>query len=88
MDNIHSGELEKAEYEVIPGFNLAVPKSTTGVDSTILKPENTWEHHSVFLETERKLASQFVDNFKKYEDGTPKEVVKNGGPDMSHFLEG
>ena len=42
LDNIHSGELEKAEYEVIPGFNLAVPKSATGVDPKILKPENTW----------------------------------------------
>jgi phosphoenolpyruvate carboxykinase (ATP) len=42
IDAIHSGELEKAEYVTMPGFNLHVPKSVSGVDSNILLPINTW----------------------------------------------
>lgn len=48
IDAIHSGELEKAEYQNMPGFNLAVPKSATGVDSNILFPINTWADKNAF----------------------------------------
>ena len=85
LDNIHDGSLEKEEYEVVPGFNLHVPKNCNGVDSKILNPVNTWEHKSVFQLTSKKLAAQFVDNFAKYADGTPEHVIKNGGPDLSKF---
>jgi len=85
LDNIHDGSLEKEEFEVIPGFNLNVPVKATGVDSSILNPVNTWKHKSVFMETSRKLAGQFVDNFEKYIDGTPEHVIENGGPDLSKF---
>ena len=85
LDSIHSGDLQKAEYEVIPGFNLHVPKEIKGVDSTILNPVNTWKHKSVFSETQKKLAGEFVRNFEKYAEGTPESVIKNGGPDMTYF---
>jgi len=42
IDSIHSGELEKTEYQIMPGFNLRVPKKVEGVDSNILLPANTW----------------------------------------------
>jgi len=32
-----------------------------------------------------KLASAFIKNFEKYADGTPEEVIKNGGPNMAGF---
>jgi hypothetical protein len=31
------------------------------------------------------LAEKFVNNFKKYKDGTPKEVYEQGGPDLNGF---
>jgi len=52
-----------------------VPKASKGVDSSILNPVNTWKHRSVFDETQKKLASQFVENFEKYADGTPESVI-------------
>ncbi len=75
LDKIHDGSLEKAEFEVMPGFNLAVPKSCEGVDSSILMPKNTWKDKNAYDEQTKKLATQFVKNFEKYMDGTPKEVV-------------
>ena len=75
IDAIHDGSLEKAEYEVMPGFNLRVPKQVSGVDSKILMPSNTWADKNEYKEYMKKLANQFHDNFKKYLDGVPKEVL-------------
>uniref|UniRef100_A0A7S3CQQ5 Phosphoenolpyruvate carboxykinase n=1 Tax=Strombidium rassoulzadegani TaxID=1082188 RepID=A0A7S3CQQ5_9SPIT len=85
LDSIHSGELEKAQYETVPGFNLRIPKSCTGVDSKILNPINTWGDSSEFRNTSKKLASQFVKNMDKYLDNTPKDVVEQGGPRLQDF---
>lgn len=75
IDDIHSGNLEKAEYERVPGFGLMIPKFIEGLDPNILNPKNTWEDKDLFNITSKKLASQFVKNFKKYHDGTPEEVI-------------
>lgn len=32
LDAIHDGDLEKCEFETMPGFNLRVPKNAPGVD--------------------------------------------------------
>jgi phosphoenolpyruvate carboxykinase (ATP) len=56
IDNIHDGSLEKEEYDIIPGFNLHVPKACKNVDTNILNPVNTWKHKSIFNETQYKLA--------------------------------
>lgn len=84
VDAIHSGELEKAEFETMPGFNLSIPKKVSGVDSVILNPTNTWSDKAAFKDQTKKLASQFIKNFKNYEDGTPAEVVKKGGPNADY----
>ena len=83
VDSIHSGELEKAEYEVMKGFNLHVPKSIEGVDSKILLPINSWSDHKRYNDLVKKLAGQFNKNFDKYASGTPKEVVLHGGPSVN-----
>ena len=83
IDAIHSGELEKAEYQTMPGFNLQVPKSATGVDSNILLPINTWADKNMYKEQQKKLAAQFIKNMDKYKDGTPKEVIEKGGPQVN-----
>lgn len=49
IDAIHSGELEKAEYEIVPGFNFQIPKTCSGVDQNILNPINTWSDKDAFV---------------------------------------
>ena len=83
IDAIHSGELEKAEYTTMQGFNLRVPKSVSGIDSNILLPINTWGDKDGYKSQAKKLAEQFIENMQKYKDGTPKEVIEKGGPNTN-----
>ena len=80
LDQIHNGSLEKQEYETMPVFNLRVPKTVEGIESSILMPVNTWKDKAAYTEQSKKLATQFVKNFEKYHDGTPQEVIQKGGP--------
>lgn len=83
LDEIHNGDLDKAEYETMPVFNLRVPKACPGIESSILMPVNTWKDKASYNEHAKKLASQFVKNFEKYASGTPKEVIQKGGPTIA-----
>lgn len=80
LDAIHGGELDKAEYHTMPGFNLSVPQSIKGIDSNLFMPSNTWADKQLYNTTTKKLAAQFIKNMEKYHDETPKEVIQKGGP--------
>ncbi|MCA9552363.1 MAG: phosphoenolpyruvate carboxykinase (ATP) [Myxococcales bacterium] len=75
IDAIHSGELEKAEYENDPIFGLAIPKACTDVPTEVLTPKNTWADKTKYDETAKKLAKLFHDNFQKYADQASKEIL-------------
>jgi len=81
IDAIHSGELAKAEYEVLPIFNLAVPKSCPNVPSEILDPAKAWKDQNEYNETVKKVAGLFVENFKLYESQADADVI-SGGPKL------
>ena len=72
-----NGELLKSEFVTDPIFGVSVPTTCPGVPSELMIPENTWEDKEKYRETARKLATSFVDNFKKYTH-MPKEVVDAG----------
>jgi phosphoenolpyruvate carboxykinase (ATP) len=82
LDAIHSGELAKVEYETYETFNLAVPKSCTGVPSELLNPRNAWSQgHESFKAEVNKLGGLFVENFKNYQSEATPEVIA-AGPDV------
>ena len=72
-----NGELEKAEFVTDPYFGVAVPTSCPGVPEELMVPANTWEDKAAYAETAKKLATSFVENFKKYTN-MPEEVVAAG----------
>ncbi len=82
IDAIHNGELETAEYKKFDVFNFEVPKSIEGIPDDILWPENTWDDKDAFKSQLRKLAEKFTENFEKYADETPEEVIQKGGPTL------
>lgn len=66
IDALHDGSLEKAPTEKLDIFGLHVPTQCNGVDDKLLIPKNTWANKDAYDEEAKKLASKFVENFKKY----------------------
>jgi phosphoenolpyruvate carboxykinase (ATP) len=73
-----NGKLLDVEYYTDPVFGFLVPKSCEGVPGEILNPADSWQNEQLYRQKYRQLASRFIDNFRKFEAGTPSEVVKAG----------
>ena len=66
INAILDGSINESEFEVLPVFNLKIPKTLKGVDTEVLNPRNTWKDKEAYDDTKRKLASMCIKNFKKY----------------------
>ncbi len=66
INAILDGSINESEFEVLPIFNLRIPKTLKGVDTEVLNPRNTWKDKESYDETKKKLASMYIKNFKKY----------------------
>ena len=75
------GRLEDCNWNVHPVFHMAIPASCPGVPDSILNPEYTWKNPVEYLTKARELAARFIDNFKKYENQVPGEILK-GAPEF------
>ena len=73
-----SGELDMVEYYTDPLFSFQVPKSCPEVPEEILYPAQSWHKEEEYWKKYRQLASRFIDNMKKFEADTPREVVEAG----------
>jgi len=72
------GKLLTVDYATDPVFGFFVPKSCEGVPAHVLNPASSWSSPEVYMQKYRELATRFIENFKKYEDGCPPEVIKAG----------
>ena len=72
------GALLKSKFVKDPVFGYEVPTTCEGVPANILDPSEAWPSKADYMKKYKELASRFVENFKKYEDGCPPEVVKAG----------
>lgn len=70
-------ELQKAEYENLPGFNIQVPKAVAGLDSKLLNPKNNWQDTQSYETNARQLMTAFVENFSKKFKNSP-DIAKAG----------
>ncbi|MDY0365938.1 MAG: phosphoenolpyruvate carboxykinase (ATP) [Arcobacter butzleri] len=72
IDAILDGSIVNSEFETLPIFNLAIPKTLNNVDTEVLNPRNTWVNKEEYDSIAKKLASMYIENFKKYlkEDST------------------
>ena len=57
-------------------LNIDIPLSVPGVDSQLLNPRDTWSDPAAYDAQAKKLAAQFVANFKKYD--VAAEIVAAG----------
>ncbi len=73
-----SGALKTVEYYKDPVFGFDVPKSCPDVPPEVLEPWSSWPSRKEYDKRYRDLAQRFIENFAKFEEGTPREVVEAG----------
>ncbi len=73
-----SGKLKEVEYETDKVFGFQIPKKCEGVPDKVLNPVNTWPDKNRYASKYNQLASQFIENFKKFADGCPAEIIAAG----------
>ncbi len=73
------GLLADVTYELDPIFNVYVPTQCPDVPSEILKPRNVWQDKEEYDNKARELAQLFVENFKRFGDQIPAQII-NAGP--------
>ncbi len=73
-----SGALDGVEYRVDNTFGFQVPQSCGDIPESVLNPRSSWGDKPLYDQRYRQLAARFIENFKKFEEGCPPEVVKAG----------
>ena len=82
INAILDGSLVNAEYEVLPIFNLRMPKAVAGVDSKMLNPRNAWSSPEAWEKQARDLATKFIANFENFTDNEAGKKLVAAGPQL------
>ena len=77
-----SGELLDVPYYKDPIFGFDVPTRCGDIPEDVLHPSASWPSKDQYMQKYRQLAARFLENFKKFQDEAPLEVV-NAGPKLS-----
>jgi len=75
IKGIFNGSLERGEYKKDPVFGFMIPKECEGVPSGILDPRESTSDRGRYEERAKKLASDFRENFKQFEDDVSGEIL-------------
>jgi phosphoenolpyruvate carboxykinase (ATP) len=78
------GKLTKVKYYKDPVFGFEVPKTCPDVPDNVLEPWSSWPSRAEYDKKYKGLAQRFSENFKKFEDQTPREVVEAGPKPLHH----
>jgi phosphoenolpyruvate carboxykinase (ATP) len=73
-----SGKLEGVKYTKDPVFGFEVPTECPDVPAEVLSPASSWGDKKDYDRRYRDLAMRFKENFAKFTDNTPPEVVEAG----------
>jgi phosphoenolpyruvate carboxykinase (ATP) len=82
IDAILGGQLDSVEYELVPIFNLRIPKSVPGINNNILNPRNIWKNPEEWDEAARALAVKFIKNFESFADTEETRKLLASGPSV------
>jgi phosphoenolpyruvate carboxykinase (ATP) len=80
IDAILNRELEKAAYESMPGFKLAIPTAINGIDEKLLNPKKAWSSDADYNQQAKMLIEAFIANFKRFK--VSPEIIASG-PEIS-----
>ncbi|MBF0478461.1 MAG: phosphoenolpyruvate carboxykinase (ATP) [Candidatus Omnitrophica bacterium] len=87
IDAVLDGSLDKAidsgEFDVMPVFNLRIPKKIAGIDSAVLNPRNCWEDKVNYDTTTKQLAEMFIAHFENFLDHPKAKELVKAGPQLN-----
>jgi len=72
------GKLKDVEFMTDPIFGFEVPKTCPNVPEDVLDPSASWRDKKEYDRRYKDLAMRFKQNFAKFTDGTPQEVIDAG----------
>ena len=78
LNSALAGRLANVKYHKDPVFGFEVPDNCEGVPDDVLRPHLTWGDKKAYEEKYRMLASLFIENFRKFLDGCPPELLEAG----------
>lgn len=73
-----TGSLANVEYYRDPIFGFEVPKTCPDVPENVLEPWSSWSSREEYDRRYQDLAMRFIQNFAKFSDGTPQEIIDSG----------
>jgi phosphoenolpyruvate carboxykinase (ATP) len=82
IDAILNEQLDNIDYELVPIFNLMIPKNVPGINNDILNPRNIWANPGEWDEAARSLAMKFFKNFESFADTTETQDLIASGPQV------
>jgi phosphoenolpyruvate carboxykinase (ATP) len=83
INGILNGSINNVEFDVLPLFNLQIPKTLEGINNNaILNPRNTWENKEKYDASLSKLAGMFIENFNRYNDNGSEFDYSSAGPQL------
>ena len=73
-----TGKLNDVKYTKDPIFGFLVPMECPGVSPEVLSPASSWGNKQEYDRRYKDLAMRFKENFAKFANNTPPEVVEAG----------
>ena len=80
INAILDGSIKKSEFHTTTTFRLEVPTTLGDINPDILNPRNAWADKAEFEKVRDKLATMFIENFKKYETDDHEFDYASAGP--------
>lgn len=72
------GNLNDVQFKKDPIFGFEVPMTCPNVPNEVLDPSSSWHDKKEYDRRYKDLAMRFIQNFGKFMDGTPQEVIDAG----------
>ncbi len=72
------GKLDNVQYRRDKIFGFEVPLTCPDVPEDVLEPSNAWGNKKEYWERYDSLAARYIENFKMFTEGIPREVVEAG----------
>lgn len=82
VDAVLDGSIDDNGFEILPVFNLQIPRHVKGIDDKKLNPSQSWADKNAYQASLRRLAGMFIENFKIFTDTANGRHLANAGPQL------